>query len=54
MSETPAWMTSSAEQPPAPEIDTTVPQTARIWNYWLGGEDNFAVDRQVGGLGREP
>ena len=30
------------------DIDTTVPQTARIWNYWLGGKDNFAVDRQVG------
>src|SRR5688500_3122967 len=25
-----------------------VPQTARIWNYWLGGKDHFAVDRQVG------
>ncbi|MBL7255716.1 SAM-dependent methyltransferase [Paractinoplanes lichenicola] len=24
------------------------PQTARIWNYWLGGTDNFAVDRAVG------
>jgi S-adenosyl methyltransferase len=31
-----------------PPLDTTVPQTARIWNYWLGGKDNFAVDRQVG------
>ncbi|MEU4237558.1 SAM-dependent methyltransferase [Actinoplanes sp. NPDC026619] len=30
------------------ERDTNVPQTARIWNYWLGGTDNFAVDRQVG------
>jgi hypothetical protein len=29
-------------------LDTSVPQTARIWNYWLGGTDNFAVDRQVG------
>jgi SAM-dependent methyltransferase len=29
-------------------IDTDVPQTARIWNYWLGGTDNFPVDRQVG------
>jgi hypothetical protein len=29
-------------------LDTQVPQTARIWNYWLGGKDNFAVDRQVG------
>ena len=24
-------------------IDTTVPHSARIWNYWLGGKDNFAV-----------
>jgi S-adenosyl methyltransferase len=29
-------------------IDTTVPHSARIWNYWLGGKDNFAVDRAVG------
>ncbi len=32
----------------APPLDTSIPQTARIWNYWLGGKDNFAVDRQVG------
>jgi O-methyltransferase involved in polyketide biosynthesis len=31
-----------------PKIDTTVPHSARIWNYWLGGKDNFAIDRQVG------
>ncbi|MET0414835.1 MAG: SAM-dependent methyltransferase, partial [Actinoplanes sp.] len=37
-----------ADQPGAEEFDTSVPQTARIWNYWLGGKDNFAVDRQVG------
>jgi hypothetical protein len=29
-------------------IDTTVPHSARIWNYWLGGKDNFAVDRRAG------
>jgi len=29
-------------------IDTTVPHSARIWNYWLGGKDNYAVDRQAG------
>jgi hypothetical protein len=29
-------------------IDTTVPQSARIWNYWLGGKDNYAVDREAG------
>jgi hypothetical protein len=32
----------------AEEIDTSVPQTARIWNYLLGGTDNFPVDRAVG------
>jgi hypothetical protein len=26
-------------------IDTTVPSTARVYDYWLGGHDNFAVDR---------
>ena len=34
-------------------MDTSVPQTARIWNYWLGGTDNFPVDRQVGDQIRE-
>ncbi|MDJ1137168.1 SAM-dependent methyltransferase [Streptomyces iconiensis] len=31
-----------------PSIDETVPHSARIWNYWLGGRDNYAVDRVVG------
>src|SRR5690242_15187813 len=30
------------------QLDTSVPQTARIWNYLLGGKDNFALDRAVG------
>jgi hypothetical protein len=38
---------ATASQVP-PEVNTNVPQTARIWNYWLGGKDNFDVDRQVG------
>ena len=25
-----------------------MPHSARIWNYWLGGKDNFAVDRAAG------
>ena len=32
----------------AAKIDTAVPQTARVWNYWLGGKDNYAVDRALG------
>jgi O-methyltransferase involved in polyketide biosynthesis len=37
---------SYEQQPPA--LDTSTPHTARIWNYLLGGKDNFAVDRAVG------
>ncbi|MFF2846164.1 SAM-dependent methyltransferase [Streptomyces sp. NPDC058001] len=29
-------------------INTTQPHTARIWNYWLGGKDNYDVDRAAG------
>jgi hypothetical protein len=31
----------------AAKLDTGVPHSARLWNYWLGGKDNFAVDREV-------
>jgi len=30
-----------------------VPQSARIWNYWLGGKDNFPIDRMAGDQYRE-
>ena len=32
------------------KIDTTVPHSARVWNFLLGGTDNFPVDRQAGEL----
>jgi len=38
----------SPDLPPSPEIDTTVSHSARIWDYWLGGKDNYPVDREVG------
>ena len=28
-------------------IDPTVPHIARIYDYWLGGKDNFAADREA-------
>jgi hypothetical protein len=31
-----------------PKIDATVPHSARVWNYWLGGKDNYPVDRAAG------
>ncbi|MFI0485352.1 SAM-dependent methyltransferase [Actinomadura sp. 9N215] len=36
------------ELQPSPQIDTTVPHSARVWNYWLGGQDNYPVDRAAG------
>jgi len=39
---------SGVSQQPLGKIDTTVPHSARIWNYWLGGKDNYEIDRQVG------
>lgn len=49
MSETPGWVKVTAGRSPVPEgIDTDVPHPARVWDYWLGGKDNFAADRDVG------
>ncbi len=27
-------------------LDTTRPNIARVWDYWLGGKDNFTADRE--------
>jgi hypothetical protein len=29
-------------------LQPEVPHAARIWNYWMGGKDNFAADRAAG------
>ena len=31
-----------------PEFDTSVAHVARVYDYWLGGKDNFAADRAAG------
>ena len=42
-------MTDVAPEPGLPsDADTTVPHSARIWNYWLGGRLNYPVDRAAG------
>ena len=28
-------------------IDRTIPHSARMWNYWLGGKDHYQVDRDA-------
>jgi len=31
----------------APKLDTRHAHSARVYNYWLGGKDNFAADREA-------
>jgi hypothetical protein len=42
---------SDSAHPPGRQpfrIDISKAHTARVWNYWLGGKDNYPVDRAVG------
>jgi hypothetical protein len=41
-------MTQMTDRKPAPgDIDITTPNVARIYDYLLGGKDNFAADREA-------
>lgn len=31
-------------------IRTDIPHSARIWNYWMGGKENYEIDRTVGDM----
>jgi hypothetical protein len=44
----PALADQSAQPDTGTGIDSSVPHSARIWNYWLGGKDNYPVDREAG------
>jgi hypothetical protein len=37
-----------AEKDMAGGIDWTVPHSARVWDYWLGGKDYYEVDQEAG------
>jgi O-methyltransferase involved in polyketide biosynthesis len=37
------------DQPPL-DLMTDRPHSARIWNYWLGGKDNYPADRETGDM----
>jgi len=37
----------------AEQFSESGPTPARIWNYWVGGEDNFQADRDAGDAIRE-
>ncbi|WP_188303086.1 SAM-dependent methyltransferase [Streptomyces sp. CBMA123] len=40
------WARTDDWQPPS-ELDTGVPHTARMYDYYLGGKDNFEADRKA-------
>jgi hypothetical protein len=40
-------MSSSANEAAVPGIDTSRPHAARVYDYYLGGKDNFAADREM-------
>lgn len=37
-----------AELKQLPDIDTSVPHSARVWDYWLGGKEHYPADRAAG------
>ncbi|MGW0781867.1 SAM-dependent methyltransferase [Streptomyces sp. NPDC002913] len=48
MSENPQASGAPAATPLSDRIDTTRPHSARFWNYFVGGKDNYEVDREIG------
>ena len=40
------WAGGPVRTGPAP-FDTSVAHSARVYDYWLGGKDNFAADREA-------
>jgi hypothetical protein len=38
---------AAAASADAVRFDSAVPNPARMWNYWIGGKDNYAADRAV-------
>jgi hypothetical protein len=41
------WQSAAPDDGPPPEIDTSVAHPARVYDYWLGGKNNFAADREA-------
>jgi trans-aconitate methyltransferase len=41
-----SWLAAAAADQPV-QIDTSVAHPARVYDYWLGGKDNFAADREA-------
>ncbi len=41
-------MGAMSDEPSSQTFDTSRPNIARVYDYWLGGKDNYAADRALG------
>ncbi|KLJ02666.1 SAM-dependent methyltransferase [Streptomyces sp. KE1] len=41
-------MTQTPQTPPSPRIDTSKPHPARLYDWYLGGKDNYPPDEELG------
>ena len=41
------WLKSTTRQVKVAQVNTTAPNVARVWNYLVGGRDNFETDRKA-------
>ena len=46
------WLKTTTHLVEVTQIDTTTPNVARVWNYLVGGRDNFEADRKAAELAR--
>jgi hypothetical protein len=44
------WLRATSRPVRPAKIDTSVPNVARVWNYLVGGRDNFEADRRAARL----
>jgi len=44
------WLRATSKPVRPAKIDTSVPNVARVWNYLVGGRDNFEADRRAARL----
>jgi hypothetical protein len=41
------WLKAASRPVKPARVDSSVPNVARVWNYLIGGRDNFEVDRSA-------
>jgi hypothetical protein len=41
------WLKAASRASRAARVDSSVPTVARVWNFLVGGRDNFEADRQA-------